>query len=130
MEVVAGDDLEEADVRASVERALSTKGYQFVGAGMGSDYQIIAAVLMGESERAAELQEIAQIDPVLVAASKDLDRGTLIVAMNHSQSSKILWRGAVQAFLAEGLTREESALRLDAAIDRLFRGLPQSPPER
>jgi len=128
-ENVASGNLSEADVQAAIERELTQKGYRFVRPEAGSDYKIVVAVLMGASERAAELQQIANIDPVLVAASKDLDRGTLIVAINHSQSPKILWRGAVQAFLAEGLTGEESGLRLDAAIRRLFRGLPQSPQE-
>ena len=113
------------DVQLAIETELARKGARFAEADEAPDYSIVAAILMGESDRATELQDIIQIHPSLRPISQTLEKGTLLIAISHPGSTDLLWRGAVQVFLVEGLTRRESEIRLESAVRNLFLRFPR-----
>ncbi len=113
-----------SDVRRVIEAELKSKGVRFAEPDEAPEYSIVAAILMGDSAPASELQSIVQLYPALRSVSQTLERGTLLVAISYPGSEQLLWRGAVQVFLLEGFSRDEGKSRLEAAVRSLFARVP------
>lgn len=113
------------DIYSSViEQQLMAQGYRFTLNVQQADYVLIAAAVMGESEKGDAFQDLAKLHPSLEEFSEGLEKGTLMLAVSRPGSPLILWRAAIQAYIAEGLEMSERMARLNAVVRSLLDTLP------
>lgn len=118
--------LNESTIQRAIEKQLVEQGYSFAGSNSLADYALVAAVVLGDSVEGKALKELARIYPSLGQVSQTLDKGTLLVGISRPRSPHILWRGAVQVFLAEEASPELRTKRIESVMRSLFATLPVS----
>lgn len=121
--VEAGVSVSPATVQSAIEKQLQQQGHSFVSVEQ-ANYVLIAAIVLGESEEGRDLGELARLYPSLEGVSDTLEKGTLMVGLSRPGSPVILWRAALQAYLADDPSQQQSAQRLQAVIASLFGTLP------
>ena len=129
--VIEGDNIPDSvrnvntrRIRYDIEKQLRSKGYRVTNNGSGQ-YELIAAVILGESTEGRQLEEIARFYPSLGDSLADLKKGTLMLGIARPSSTRLLWRSGIEAFIAENPTVEEQKQRLEMIVSSLLSGLPQ-----
>ncbi|MBL4826846.1 MAG: hypothetical protein JKY66_03900, partial [Spongiibacteraceae bacterium] len=107
-----------------IQRQLVNKGYVFVQGGKAPDYEIVAAVILGESEKGAALAELARLYPALGDSFNSLKKGTLMMGIAQSGSRNLVWRSSVQAFIAENPSLSQQRDRVQVIVSSLLKALP------
>jgi hypothetical protein len=128
---VQGKDLPESarninrqNLSAEIEHQLQAKGYRFVKGNQAADYEVIAAVILGKSEKGDALAELARLYPALGDSVHSLEKGTLMLGIARPGSKNLLWRSGIQAFIAEDPTVAQQRERLQGIVNSLLSTLP------
>lgn len=119
----AGAAIDSAVVKSAIENQLQLQGHRFADVDQ-ADYLLIAAIVLGDNAKARNLKELARLYPSLENVSGTLEKGTLLIGLSRPGSPVVLWRAALQAYLAEVPNQQQSELRLQAVIASLFATLP------
>ena len=85
---------------------------------------MIAAVILGDSEQGKAIKELARLYPELGANTVNLEKGTLMFGIAYPASRRLLWRSAIQAFIAEDIALAEQQTRLQQIVASLLSNLP------
>ncbi len=112
------------NLQSAIETQFRQLGYPVNPVNTPTDYVLIAAIVLGDSEKGRDFTELARMYPSLEYITESLDKGTLMVGLSRPGSPVVLWRAGIQAFIAEDLTMEERQLRLQAIVRSLVRTLP------
>ncbi len=126
-----GDDLPEdvlklnrQNLRTLIEKKLIQKGYHFVDKAQDSDYEIVAAAILGDSEAGEFLIRYSKLYPELSDSNEVLEKGTLMLGIVRPNSKTLVWRSAIQAFIVEDISFPERQKRLNRIVDALLQPLP------
>ena len=115
-------------VETLIEDEVRLKHYQFTDKASQANYMIGAAVILDNSEMSQKISNFVEIFPSLRQSINQYNEGTLLVVIarpGDMSQSKILWRGAIQAYVAgEEMSLEQRQLRTQAFIKQLMNGLP------
>ncbi len=114
------------DVKFIIETELSKLGMVFVDP-MDSRYAIVAAVLIGDSDEGKALSDLTKLYPTL-GAVEEHETGTLLIGISRPGNSILLWRGAIQVFLAgEHYSNDEKLARFQPLVQDLMSTIPLQP---
>ncbi|MBL4798348.1 MAG: DUF4136 domain-containing protein [Oleispira sp.] len=115
-------------VEKLIEDEVRLKHYQFTDKASQANYMIGAAVILDNSEMSQKISNFVEIFPSLRQSINQYNEGTLLVVIarpGDMSKSKILWRGAIQAYVAgEEMSLEQRQLRTQAFIKQLMNSLP------
>ena len=111
-------------IRGLIEHQLTQKGYQFSVDGKKSTYELVAAVILGDSIEGNHLAELARLYPELGESAESLEKGTLMLGIAKPNSKILVWRSAVQVFIHEDISLQERKERLSRVVSRLLKTLP------
>ena len=115
-------------VEKLIEDEVRLKHYQFTDKASQANYMIGAAVILDNSEMSQKISNFVEIFPSLRQSINQYNEGTVLVVIarpGDMSQSKILWRGAIQAYVAgEEMSLEQRQLRTQAFIKQLMNGLP------
>jgi len=109
---------------AEIQNQLTQKGYHFVSAGEKPKYEVVAAVILGESKQGDALVELSRIYPSLGNVD-ELEKGTLMLGLALPGSRNLAWRSAMQAFIAEDPSLNQQKKRMRSIVSSLLKSLPQ-----
>jgi len=109
-----------------IEKQLRSKGYPVVTGSESAQYEIIAAVILGESNRGKALTELARLYPSLGDSSEALKKGTLMLGFSQTGSTTLDWRIAIQAFLADQPTTIQTHQRIERIVAQIMNKLPET----
>ncbi|MFT5520347.1 MAG: hypothetical protein ACI9IA_000938 [Enterobacterales bacterium] len=107
-----------------IEQQMTSKGYRIVAGQQESDYEIIAAVILGDSEQGKAIEELARLYPELGGNTVNLEKGTLMFGIAYPGSRRLLWRSAIQAFIADDIALADQQKRLQQIVASLLSNLP------
>jgi len=108
-----------------IEKQLLAKGYPVVSGSQTTQYEIVAAVILGESDRGQALTELARLYPSLGNSHEALEKGTLMLGFSRAGSKTLDWRIAIQALLAEKPTTIQSHQRIERIVAQIMSKLPE-----
>jgi hypothetical protein len=112
-------------LQQEIGRQLRTRGYRVVTAYDQPQYHIVAAVVLGESDRGAVLVELSRLYPALGQAGSSLKKGTLMLGISNAAGDTLLWRSASEAFIAEEARPKEQDSRIKGLVSKLLKTLPR-----
>jgi hypothetical protein len=122
----AGSDLETLFGDA-IMSALVGQGYQRAAEGEGS-YEVGFVVAMSGALSKEQLIEELGFSPGLSGSGgNQVEHGTLAVMLFKPGTDKIMWRGAIQAFVDFDADSQRRAQRIKLAARRLLRVIKQPP---
>lgn len=116
--------LTQLNIDREIDRQLAARGLHKVAVAE-ADLVLVAAVRIGEDDDGAAIKELARLYPSLGGVSQTLERGTLLVALAHSGSPVVLWRGAIETFISGDVEPEKRRARLEVIVRSLLNTLPQ-----
>lgn len=116
--------LNRQQLQSLIEQRLIQKGYHFTEGSQNPDYEIIAAVILGDSEEGDTLARLARLYPELGGSPESLEKGTLMLGIAKPNSKTLLWRGAIQIFINENTSLSEQQERLRRVVASLLNDLP------
>jgi hypothetical protein len=119
-----GNPVNQMNLQGTINQQFRALGYNVTPVNTASDYVLIGAIVLGDSEKGKDLEELARLYPSLEYISQSLEKGTLMVGLSRPGSPVILWRAGIQAFIAEDLSKPERQQRLQAIVRSLVRTLP------
>lgn len=115
-------------VEKTIEDEVRLKQYKFTDKASQADYMIGAAVILDDSEMSQKISNFVEIFPSLRESINHYNDGTILVVITRPgdmSQSKILWRGAIQAYVAgEEVSLEQRQIRTQAFIKQLMASLP------
>jgi exopolysaccharide biosynthesis protein len=115
-------------IENQIEAAVRSKKYNITEQVADADYMIGAAVILDNSEMSQQVSNFVQVFPGIRDSIGHYKEGTILVVITKPgdiRHSKILWRGAIQAYvLGEKLTDQERQLRVQAFIQQLMNSFP------
>lgn len=115
-------------VETLIEDEVRLKQYQFTDKASKADYMIGAAVILDNSEMSQQISNFVEIFPSLRESINHYNEGTILVVITRPgdiRQNKILWRGAVQAYVAgEEISVEQRQMRTQAFVKQLMDSLP------
>ncbi len=120
----ANNPVNKMNLQAAINQQFQQLGYTVNPVSTPSDYVLIGAIVLGDSEKGKDFEELAQLYPSLEYISESLEKGTLMVGLSRPGSPVVLWRAGIQAFIAEDLSMQERQQRLAAIVRSLVRTLP------
>lgn len=110
----------EDDGRSELFMSMVNKGLQDRGFVLGSrsnaDYLLSSRVVLGDLSL---LETEFRLDPGIISRSGDLEKGSLILVV-LKPFGRIDWRGSVQIFVDDSLSREQRHQRAQLAITALL----------
>ncbi len=126
-EGIEGDSpaVAQMNIRREIERQLSERGHSWVES-TDADYLMVAAVVVGDSEAGAALEELGRLYPSLSYIPRTLETGTLLVAMSRPGSPVVLWRSALQTAITHDHSQAAREARLRAVVRSLLNTLPDA----
>ncbi|MCK5880309.1 MAG: DUF4136 domain-containing protein [Sinobacterium sp.] len=114
------------NLEKQVEGYFNKKGYKFNKNLLDADYFLVGVLLLEGHEESSEHSDLLiGLDPGM-HPSEEYGVGTLLIGVRDVKNSQLVWRGAVQIFLAgedSELTLPERTARIDNAIKMLMDGL-------
>ncbi len=114
------------NLKQQVQDYFNGKGYLFSDNLMNADYFLVGMVLLDGYEQSTEHSELLMgLDPGM-HPSKEYGLGTLLIGVRDVKSGNLVWRGAVQIFLAndnDALSADVRKARVNHAIKMLMDGL-------
>jgi len=113
-----------SSIMVEIQRQLVQKGYLFESGEQKPDYHIVAAVILGDSQKGAAIAELARLYPALGDSVDELGKGTLMLGIARPGSRDFEWRSAIQLFIAENPQLSQQRERIHDTIARLLRSLP------
>lgn len=122
-----------AFIRSSIEQQLSLKNYKVQSASTKTDYYIAAAIILDDSNVSKKITDFAKLYPGLSSSLSDNQKGNLILIVfdkivdstDTFSESNVLWKGSIQAFVAEeSMTLEQRRKRLNKFISLLMLEFP------
>lgn len=117
--------LTDLGIQQEIERQFAADGLQFVEQQF-ADYTLTGAVVIGDTAEGVALEELVRLHPSLQPLSQTLEKGTLLLALSHPGSPVILWRGAVQTFIAPDVPTVQRKQRLQAVVRSLINTIPKA----
>lgn len=116
----------EADVlQQALQDEFERRGYRFEADDEAADFDVVAVAMLGAVEDHAEVQEFFRLYPALAEPAAGYGMGTVLVAITPANSSKVVWRGALELYTDTGMVpagqREQ---RLQWAAARLLESIP------
>mgnify|MGYP002700514768 FL=1 len=115
-------------VENQIEKEISSKNYTITEDVAQADYMVGAAVILDNSDMSQQISNFVEVFPSLGSSANHYNEGTILVVITkpgNIQKNKILWRGAIQAYVVdEELTQEQRQLRVQAFIKQLMNSLP------
>jgi hypothetical protein len=130
-ELVWVDDPEGRFGREAVvlQRALQDeferKGYRFEADDEAADYDVVGVAMLGALEDHAEVQEFFRLYPALAKPAEGYGLGTVLVAITPANSSKVVWRGALELYTDRGMVPAgQQEQRLQWAAAKLLESIP------
>lgn len=118
------DPLFDSHVRSSVERQLTTKGYQKVS----HDSADLLIRYHENTEHKVEILAVDSVydyDPSYENRVIEFDEGTLVVDIAEAGSNKVVWRGWAQTNIDRALVDPQfMEKKIDEATRRMFERLP------
>ncbi|ARN75991.1 hypothetical protein [Oceanicoccus sagamiensis] len=120
----AANPVNRINLQATLNQQFQQLGYRIDPVNTPSDYVLIAAIVLGDSDKGRDFEELARLYPSLEYISENLETGTLMVGLSRPGSPVILWRAGIQAFIAEDLAMDKRQQRLESIIRSLLRTLP------
>jgi len=111
-----------------VSKSITDTGYQVIPNILGADYLVSAMVILG-NESISTVAPIFKAYPQIADSINNYEKGTLLIAIGRyskEKSMKLLWEGAIQAYiLGDELSEEQRITRLDKMVQRLMNSLPK-----
>lgn len=111
-----------------IETEIRLKKYNITNKVAEADYMIGAAVILDNSEMSQQVSNFVEVFPGIRDSIGHYKEGTILVVITKPgamKQNKILWRGAIQAYIVgEELTKEERQLRIQAFIKQLMASFP------
>lgn len=115
-------------IEDQIEKEISLKNYTVTEDVAQADYMVGAAVILDNSDVSQNISNFVEVFPSLGSSANHYNEGTILVVITKPgkiQQNKILWRGAIQAYVVdEELTQEQRQLRVQAFIKQLMNSLP------
>lgn len=114
------------NLKLQVKKYFNQKGYMFSDNLLTADYFLVGMLLLEGHEQSSEHSELLLgLDPGM-HPSEEYGLGTLLIGVRDTNTSNLVWRGAVQIFLAsdtDEMTEQERKARVANAIKMLMDGL-------
>lgn len=114
-------------VQPEIEAYFQEKGYSFSDDINDVDFGIIAVVVLGEGLTAADVLKQYGLTPSF-NASRQYEKGTLVIAFYRRAEETIVWRGAIQSNIDPLLPAGERKKEIRLNVARLLKKLPTAPP--
>ncbi|MFT5451917.1 MAG: hypothetical protein ACI9N9_001403 [Enterobacterales bacterium] len=115
-------------VENQIEAQIRLKKYNITEQASDADYMIGAAIILDNSEMSQQVSNFVKVFPGIKDSINHYKEGTILVVITRPgdiRENKILWRGAIQAYMVgEELTKEERQLRVQAFIKQLMNSFP------
>lgn len=115
-------------VSNQIDAEIRLKKYMITDNMAEADYMIGAAVILDNSKMSQKVSNFVEVFPGIRDSIGHYKEGTLLVVITKPgdiQENKILWRGAIQAYIiGEELSEEERQLRTRAFIKQLMASFP------
>lgn len=115
-------------IENQIEAEIGSKNYTITEDVAQADYMVGAAVILDNSDVSQQISNFVEVFPSLGSSANHYNEGTILVVITkpgNIQQNKILWRGAIQAYVVdEELSQEQRQLRVQAFIKQLMNSLP------
>ena len=115
-------------IEHQIEEQIQLKQYNMTETIADADYMIGAAVILDDSEMSHKVSNFVKVFPGIQDSIGHYKEGTILIVITkpgNIRHNKILWRGAIQAYIVtEELTQEERQLRVQAFINQLMSSFP------
>ncbi len=115
-------------IENQIEKEISLKNYNITEDVSQADYMVGAAVILDNSDMSQQISNFVKVFPSLGSSANHYNEGTILVVITKPGNilqNKILWRGAIQAYVVdEELTQEQRQSRVQAFIKQLMNSLP------
>jgi len=108
-------------VKGEIQQQMEARGFLFTQD--ATRYQVVSVLLLGEGDVSQSTQAMFRLFPSLQGTSKDYPKGTLLLGILDSDTSKGVWRSALQTFATPEASQEVRRERLAAAIADTLKGL-------
>ncbi|GAA5317115.1 MAG: hypothetical protein AseanaTS_23190 [Candidatus Pelagadaptatus aseana] len=125
-EVMPGaiEHVEARQVRNVFEQGFMALGFPVVP-GKGGRYEVVAAIVLGDSPAGDAVLEVAQLYPSLGASPDQLQQGMLLVGLARPGSRQFLWRSAIQGALHPEFSAAQQQERIKVVIADLLQDIPR-----
>lgn len=103
-----------------IEQDFMSKGFRLVGSKKPRQYELLAAIIVGETPGDDPLAATLNLN----TGQYDDSYGTLGMAVRRTGQNRDLWRGAIRLGLRPDLSIEDRRARSEAAVKVLMQRLP------